>query len=201
MRNTRHHGLAAGLALLAVGAAVTLAIAALVAPRASVEVVHPCRATTTKPLRSYCASAAQIAAHSQFLHLPTIPDSVMLTLENRELLSPRATSSISEQQAESAALAAAKGQYPTAKVRSATLAENVQIGATTGSLQWVVDVTPPGDVPVPGLNDAAPGAVVTNHNQSTAIPRSASHVPTLRYLIAYVSATTGKVDGLSADAW
>ncbi len=152
------------------------------------------------PTTAYCTTPVQTAAGTTFVHMKTVPDAIILGGGN-ELLTPSQTPKISMQEAEQAALAVAKTHFPTAQIVEAVLVDNVSNTGTAtaaqGSLQWIINVTPPGNIP--GFYAYGPNTGAGQTNTTTPSPEppgtTPAPPPNIKYVIVGVNALTGKVDG------
>ncbi len=174
----------AGILLSACGSAAAKARQAGPAtPTSTIESAPLCSASS--PSGSYCETQAQLSAHTQFVHMATVPDSVFLA-QGDELLAPNGTPAVSRTAASNAAIHKIAQHWPLAKAKEIVLADSVKTGglSKTGSLQWVVSLTLPSGITLP----AVPANVPANH----AGVGQLSHT----YIIVWVNATTGAVDGV-----
>ena len=141
--------------------------------------------SATSPRGAYCETQAQANAHTEFLHMATVPDSVFLA-QGDELLAPSGPATTSGAAASTTAENYVAQRWPLAKLNEIVLADNVKIGGTsaTASLQWVVSMVLPSGVTLP----AVPANVPANHAGLSQF----SHT----YIIVWVSADTGEIDGV-----
>lgn len=115
---------------------------------------------TTQYESQFCLTAAENQDHQVIVHDPTIPDRVLVLHGITLTRAPHDRSSITQNQAERAALQfiTPPGGTTTLRAHSAIFAElhNSEGLPTDGQLVWLIDVSPPGGITLPQFTPLKP---------------------------------------------